>query len=98
VDYTLGLGNRLASWGTNGVARYNTAGCLTNMVSDVDGLELNLGWNSQYQLISVDLVSSNGVGGEVFYDYDVLGQRVSRKEITSSTANIEYYTGRKLKV
>jgi RHS repeat-associated protein len=100
-NYTLGLGNRLSSWGTEesekGEVRsekkyeYNTAGCLTNMVSDIDGKELNLSWDERYQLTSVDSVTSNGVGGKVSYDYNVLGQRVSRKEITSSTTNIEYY-------
>jgi len=55
IDYTLGIGNRLASWGDNGEAHYNTAGCLTNMVSDVDGRELNLSWDGRYQLESVRL-------------------------------------------
>ena len=42
-------------------------------------------------------MSSNGVGGRVSYDYNVLGQRISRKEIIGSDlsadrqANIEYY-------
>jgi len=93
VSYTLGSGNRLSSWGTNGVARYDLAGCLTNMVSDIDGKELNLGWNSQYQLSTVDV----GGGTNVSYDYNVLGQRISRKEIIGSDlsadrqANTEYY-------
>ncbi len=91
ISYTLGLGNRLASWGDNGEAHYNLAGCLTNMVSDVDGKELNLSWDERYQLTSVDSVSSNGVGGKVSYDYNVLGQRISRKEVSGNTTNIEYY-------
>ena len=95
VDYTLGIGNRLASWGTNGVASYNTAGCLTNMVSNTDNRELNLSWNERYQLTSV---SSSGAGGRVSYDYNVLGQRVARSEVVAGVdlpadrqANIEYY-------
>jgi len=39
----------------------------------------------------VDSVSSNGVGGKVSYDYNVLGQRISRKEISGKTTNTEYY-------
>jgi len=50
----------------------------------------------------VDSVSSNGVGGKVSYDYNVLGQRISRKEISGNTTNTEYYihdgARRKLKV
>jgi RHS repeat-associated protein len=87
VDYTLGIGNRLASWGNAGEAHYDLAGCLTNMVSDVDGRELNLSWNSKYQLSTVDVAG----GTNVNYDYNVLGQRISRKEITGSTTNTEYY-------
>jgi len=70
------------------------------MVSDIDGKELNLGWNSQYQLTSVDVLATPETGtaaAGVLYDYNVLGQRVSRKEIIGSDlsadrqANTEYY-------
>ena len=73
---------------------------MTNMVSDIDGKELNLGWNSQYQLTSVDVLATPETGtaaAGVLYDYNVLGQRVSRKEIIGSDlsadrqANTEYY-------
>jgi RHS repeat-associated protein len=66
---------------------YSLAGCLINMVSDIDGKELNLDRNSQYQLSTVDVAG----GTNVNYDYNVLGQRVSRREITGSTTNTEYY-------
>jgi RHS repeat-associated protein len=89
VNYTLGLGNRLASWGDNGEAHYNLAGCLMNMVSDVDGKELNFGWNSKYQLESVKL--EGGSEKELNYQYNVLGQRVARSEVVAGVTNTEYY-------
>ena len=94
MDYTLGLGNRLSSWGTNGVASYNTAGCMTNFVSNTDGSERSIEWDNQYQ---VERVKLEGINQEVNYDYNVLGQRIARKEITGSDlsadrqANTEYY-------
>jgi len=39
--YTLGIGNRLASWGTNGSAQYDAAGNTTNLVSN-DGFQRSL--------------------------------------------------------
>jgi RHS repeat-associated protein len=66
---------------------YSLAGCLTNMVSDIDGKELNLGWNSKYQLSTVDVAG----GTNVSYDYNVLGQRVARIEIMAGVTNTEYY-------
>jgi hypothetical protein len=98
-QYTLGIGNRLASWGDNGEAHYNAAGCLTNMVSDVDGKELNLSWDNQYKVRSVKLEGRNQ---EVNYQYNVLGQRVARSEVSAGITNVEYYVHdgarRKLKV
>ncbi len=66
--YTLGLGNRLASW-TGGSYEYNTAGCVTN-ITDVSGTR-QLEWNSQYQLTAVTV---EGVAVES-YGYDPHGRR-----------------------
>jgi len=74
--YTLGTGNRLASWGANGSALYDSAGNTTNLVSN-DGAELNLQWDERYRLTSVE----GGDGSpqpSVSYTYDVLGRKISR--------------------
>jgi len=87
-NFVLGIGNRLASWGDNGEAHYNLAGCLTNMVSDVDGKELNFSWDNQYKVRREKLEGRNQ---EVNYQYNVLGQRVARSEVSAGITNVEYY-------
>ena len=58
------------------------------MVSDVDGRELTLGWNSQYQLTSVDSVSSSGVGGKISYDYNIEYTLVHFHSVSSSVHSV----------
>ena len=76
VDYTLGLGDRLASF-TGGAYEYDVAGCVTNISggasSPSEPLSRALAWNSQYQLLSV---STNGVLAES-YTWDPLGRRAT---------------------
>jgi len=76
VDYTLGLGDRLASF-TGGAYEYDVAGCVTNISggasSPSEPLSRALAWNSQYQLVSV---ATNGVLAES-YTWDPLGRRAS---------------------
>jgi RHS repeat-associated protein len=79
--YTMGVGDRLASWGVNGAAQYNAAGCITSLTFN-DGSNRSLQWNEKYQLTSVSSVSS-----VVNYSYDVLNRRVSRTD----GANMERY-------
>ena len=71
ITYTLGVGDRLASW-TGGAYSYNAAGCVTRIERDGKPT-LDLTWDSQCQLVSV---STNGVFAES-YEYDALGRRVS---------------------
>ena len=68
--YTLGLGNRLASW-TGGSYGHDTAGCVTNIVRS-GRPELDLAWNGLYQ---VESVATNGFTAES-YGYDALGRRI----------------------
>lgn len=75
-DYTLGTGNRLASWGGNGSALYDAAGNTTNPVS-TDGRELTLDWNERYQLTNSTILTDSTTS-TVSYAYDVLGRRTSR--------------------
>jgi len=87
-DYTLGTGNRLVSWGTNGSALYDTAGNTTNLVFH-DGRGLDLQWYEKYQLTSVSSVSS-----AVEYSYDILGRRISRFVVPPSGGSpsaVEHY-------
>jgi len=69
---------------TNGTYQYNAAGCVTDIAyAGTDYNEsLSLNWNAQYQLVSVDEVSSL-----VEYSYDVLERRINRTEGT----NVEHY-------
>lgn len=74
VDYTLGLGDRLATF-TGGAYEYNPAGCVTNISggasSPSEPLSRALAWNAQYQLSSV---STNGAFAES-WTWDALGRR-----------------------
>jgi hypothetical protein len=71
TTYTLGQGNRLASWTGGGEMLYNAAGCVTTIVYSASN-RLDLTWNGQYQLTAV---STNGVVVEE-NGYDSLGRRV----------------------
>ncbi len=59
------------------------------MVSDISGKELNLSWDERYQLESVKLEGTSEK--EVNYQYNVLGQRVARSEVSAGVTNTEYY-------
>ena len=70
-SYTLGTGNRLASWGVSGenTASYDAAGCVIGMTAN--GRTLSLTWDKQYRLTAV---RENGAVAEA-YGYDALGRR-----------------------
>ena len=82
ITYTLGVGDRLASW-TGGAYSFNAAGCVTRIERD-GRAKLDLEWNSQYQLVSV---STNGFFAESF-EYDALGRRVSTTTLDGTTRHI----------
>ncbi len=67
--YTLGIGNRLATYGANGYT-HNDAGCVTR-IARAGQPALDLSWDAQYRLTAV---STNGVVVEA-YGYDPLGRR-----------------------
>ena len=87
--YTLGIGNRLASWGTNGSAQYDIAGNTTNLVSN-DAFQRSLSWDSRYRLKSVKSAESV----EVSYTYDVSGRRTAR--IENGVTNLFVYNGNQI--
>jgi YD repeat-containing protein len=66
--WTLGVGNRLASWGTSGQAQHNPAGCVTNLVDGSRSLSLE--WDGWYRLASVSTGGTEAAG----YSYDALGR------------------------
>ena len=77
--YTLGLGDRLATYGraasplaAAGSYAYDTAGNVTHITRE-NCMVLDLTWDSQYQLVSV---TTNGAFAES-YAYDAFGRRVS---------------------
>jgi RHS repeat-associated protein len=80
ITYTLGVGDRLASYGRadsmnppqSGSYAYDAAGNVTRIERD-GSPTLDLAWNSQCQLVSV---ATNGVFAES-YTYDALSRRVS---------------------
>ena len=78
--YTLGAGNRLASWGPNSWAAYDAAGNTTSLYYNASR-KLDLQWNDRYQ---VSAVLTNGTVAET-YGYDALGRRVwvSEGELTN---------------
>jgi RHS repeat-associated protein len=82
ITYTLGIGDRLASW-TGGAYTYDVAGNVTRIERD-GRLTLNLEWNGQYQLVSV---ATNGVFAEG-YEYDALGRRVSTTTLEGTTRHV----------
>ena len=82
VAYTLGTGDRLASW-TGGAYTHDTAGNVTR-IERIGRPTLDLAWNSQYQLASV---STNGVFAES-YTYDALNRRVSTTTIEGTVRHV----------
>ena len=82
VNYTLGAGNRLSSWGTNGenTVSYNTAGCVTE-ISQGGRSTKTLAWDSRYRVTSV---ATNGTTAES-YGYDAMGRRVSISDGATTT-------------
>ena len=82
VAYTLGTGDRLASW-TGGAYTHDTAGNVTR-IERIGRPTLDLVWNSQYQLASV---STNGVFAES-YEYDALNRRVSTTTIEGTVRHV----------
>jgi len=78
--YTLGTGNRLTSWGTNGSAQYDAAGNTTNLIFN-NGSQYTLNWDSRYRLKSVKSAQSV----EVTYTYDVSGRRTTRTQNGTTT-------------
>ena len=91
ITYTLGVGDRLASYGRaastvpphSGAYFYDTAGNVTRIERDGKPT-LDLTWNSQYQLVSV---STNGVFAES-YTYDALNRRVSTTTLEGTTRHV----------
>jgi RHS repeat-associated protein len=70
-NYTSGDGNRLSTFGTEGNALYDEAGCTTTLVNNAS-CRIDLRWNGRYELKDVAV---NGVMAER-YGYDGLGRRV----------------------
>ena len=91
ITYTLGAGDRLASYGRaasplaadGGSYSYDAAGNVTRIERD-GRPTLDLEWNGQYQLVTV---STNGVFAEG-YAYDALGRRVSTTTIEGTTRHV----------
>ena len=91
ITYTLGVSDRLASYGRaasplaadGGSYTYNAAGCVTRIERD-GRPTLDLAWNGQYQLVSV---STNGVFAES-YAYDALGRRVSTTTLEGTVRHV----------
>jgi len=88
TTYTVGLGNRLTAWGTNGenTMSYNTAGCVTQMCSSGSSAKA-LTWDSRYRMTAVYTNSSLAES----YTYDALDRRVSISD--GSTTNYLVYNG-----
>ena len=91
ITYTLGIGDRLASYGRAASPRPPQGGAYTHDIAgNVTRIErdgrptLDLAWNSQYQLVSV---STNGVFAEG-YTYDALGRRVSTTTAEGTTRHV----------
>ena len=93
ITYTLGIGDRLASYGRAGAPRapqsaegaytHDAAGNVTRIERDGKPT-LDLTWNSQYQLVSV---STNGAFAES-YAYDALSRRVSTTTLEGTTRHV----------
>ncbi len=72
INYSLGQGNRLNTFGAIGDCDYDDAGNVTDIAYN-DGRVLALTWDSRYRLTSVSI---NGSQSES-YGYDALGRRIS---------------------
>jgi RHS repeat-associated protein len=83
VDYTLGVGNRLASW-LGGGYEYNIAGCVTTKATG--GISTDISWIDRYQITDV---SKNGTLAKS-YTYDALGRRSSITDSLGSVTKIIY--------
>ena len=93
ILYTLGLGDRLATYGracspsapqpAEGTYTYDTVGNVMHIVRE-SGTTLDLTWNGQCQLVSV---STNGAFAES-YAYDALGRRVSTTTLDGTIRHI----------
>ena len=91
ITYTLGVGDRLASYGRaastmpphSGAYTHDTAGNVTRIERD-GRPTLDLVWNSQYQLVSV---ATNGVFAES-YAYDALNRRVATTTLEGTTRHV----------
>ena len=91
ITYTLGVGDRLASYGRaastmppqSGAYTHDIAGNVTRIERD-GRPTLDLTWNSQYQLVSV---STNGIFAEG-YTYDALNRRVSTTTREGTTHHV----------
>ena len=91
ITYTLGVGDRLASYGRadsmnppqSGSYAYDAAGNVARIERD-GGPTLGLTWNGQYQLVSV---STNGVFAES-YAYDALSRRVLTTTLEGTTRHV----------
>ncbi len=82
VNYTLGVGDRLAFW-TGGSYSHDEAGNVIRIVRE-GRPTLDLSWNSLYQLVSV---STNGVFAES-YVYDALGRRASTTTLDGTVRHV----------
>ena len=82
VTYTLGVGDRLASW-TGGAYTHDAAGNVARIERE-GRPTLFLTWNSRYQL---DTVYTNGVFAEG-YAYDALGRRVATANMEGTTYHV----------
>ena len=91
ITYTLGVGDRLASYGRadsmnppqGGAYTHDAAGNVTRIERD-GRPTLDLTWNSLYQLVSV---ATNGVFAES-YTYDALSRRVSTTTRGGTTRHV----------
>ena len=91
ITYTLGVGDRLASYGRaastmpphSGAYTHDIAGNVTRIERD-GRPTLDLTWNSQYQLVSV---STNGAFAES-YAYDALNRRVATTTLEGTTRHV----------
>jgi RHS repeat-associated protein len=84
--YSLGIGNRLSTFGSSGATLHDSAGNITNVTYN-DGRELDITWNQRYQVTSI---STNGEVAQAF-QYDALNRRVSVSD--GSTTNFFIYDG-----
>ena len=82
VNYTLGVGDRLAFW-TGGSYSHDEAGNVIRIVRE-GRPTLDLSWNSLYQLVSV---FTNGVFAES-YVYDALGRRASTTTLDGTVRHV----------